>query len=135
MAFPEAELRQSYATNQDGTLGTYLVSKAVRDAMFAGLEKPDYARFRAPVLAFFALPSPLEDQMRKYKPENAEQGAALGLKYRLDVEWVERNEDALKRSVPDALVVDLTGANTYVFLSNEADVLRELRAFLVQLSR
>jgi non-heme chloroperoxidase len=35
--------------------------------------------------------------------------------------------------LPSARVVRLPGANHYVFLSNEADVLREMRAFLSRL--
>jgi non-heme chloroperoxidase len=135
MAFPEAELRQLYAANADGTLGRYLVSEEVRDAMFAGIAKPDYARIRVPVLAFYALPVALEDQMKKYQPQNAAEGSAMGLTYGFDLAWVARNADALKRRVPDARIVELPGANSYLFLSNEADVLRELRAFLAELGR
>ena len=53
MAFPESELRQLYAANPDGSIGQYLVSKQVRDALFAGLQAPDYAAIRVPVLALF----------------------------------------------------------------------------------
>ena len=133
LAFPEAELRQSYASNPDGTLGRYLVSKEVRDALFAGLEAPDYARIRVPVLAFFGLPMALEDQLKRYQPQDVEQAAAMGLKYGVDLAWVARNSDALKRGVPGARIVELVGANTYIFLSNEAEVLREMRAFVTGL--
>lgn len=34
VAFPEAELRQLYVVNADGTMGSYLGSQSVRDAMF-----------------------------------------------------------------------------------------------------
>jgi hypothetical protein len=37
---------------------------------------------------------------------------------------------AVEAGVPSAGVVRLPKANHYVFLSNEADVLREMRAFL-----
>jgi hypothetical protein len=33
------------------------------------------------------------------------------------------------RAVPEARVVELPGANLYMFLSNEADIVRELRGF------
>ncbi len=126
-AFPEAELRQIFGVGPDGSMGPYLVSKDVRDAMLAGLLAPQYDRIRVPVLALFALPVPLEDQIRLYQPQNAEEGAALGLKYGLDLARVARQRDALKRGVAGARVVDVPGANTYIFLSNEVDVLRELR--------
>jgi non-heme chloroperoxidase len=133
MAFPESELRQLYAANPDGSIGQYLVSKQVRDALFAGLQAPDYAAIRVPVLALFPVPARLDDQISKYKPQNAEEGVTLGFKYGLDLAWLARNKDAIKRSLPGARVIEVPGANVYIFLSDEADVLRELRAFLAQL--
>jgi pimeloyl-ACP methyl ester carboxylesterase len=38
--------------------------------------------------------------------------------------------NAFETGVPTARVVKLPGAHHYVFLSNEAEVLREMRAFL-----
>jgi hypothetical protein len=37
-------------------------------------------------------------------------------------------EEDLRVGVPDAQIVELPGANLYMFLSNEADVIREVRA-------
>jgi non-heme chloroperoxidase len=133
IALPESDLRQIYAANADGSMGQYLVSKEVRNAMFAGLQAPDYAAIRVPVLALFPVPAKLDDQINRYKPQNAEQGVALGFKYGLDLAWLARNKDALKRSLPGARVIEVPGANVYIFLSNEAEVLGELRAFLIQL--
>ena len=133
MAFPESELRQMYSCNPDGSLKDYLVSQDVRDALFAGLKSPEYERIRVPVLALYPLPIPLGDQLKRYKPENAEQGAAMGLKYGLDLAWIARNADDLKRRVRGARVVEVPNANVYIFLSNEPVVLRELRTFLAAL--
>jgi hypothetical protein len=41
----------------------------------------------------------------------------------------------LRAGVPTARIIELPGANLYMFLSNEADVLRELRAFAATLQR
>jgi hypothetical protein len=35
----------------------------------------------------------------------------------------------LLAAIPTARIVELVGANLFMFLSNEADVLREIRAF------
>jgi hypothetical protein len=35
----------------------------------------------------------------------------------------------LLAGVPDAKIVELPGTNLYMFLSNEADIIRQLRAF------
>jgi len=135
MAFPESELRQLYAADPDGSVGKYLVSDEVRQAMFEGLERPEYSRIRVPVLAFFAVPAALDEQMKKYHPQTAEQGMQLGLKYGLSLAWVADNVAALKRGVPDARVLNLGGANNYIFFSNEADVVRELDSFVKTLPR
>ena len=39
----------------------------------------------------------------------------------------------LRAAVPAAKIVELPGASLYMFLSNEADVIREVRAFAATL--
>lgn len=46
---------------------------------------------------------------------------------------LERQAKAIEAALPSARVAKLAHANHYVFLSNEADVLREMRAFLGRL--
>ena len=45
----------------------------------------------------------------------------------------EKQAKAFEDGVPTARVIRLRGAHHYVYLSNEADVLREMRAFLTGL--
>jgi len=47
---------------------------------------------------------------------------------------VSRWQRDLLAGVPTARIVDLPGANLYMFLSHEADVLREVRAFAATLT-
>jgi pimeloyl-ACP methyl ester carboxylesterase len=47
---------------------------------------------------------------------------------------VERQVKVVQASIPRARIVRLPGANHYVYLSNEADVLREVRMFVRGLS-
>jgi pimeloyl-ACP methyl ester carboxylesterase len=47
---------------------------------------------------------------------------------------IERQTKSVEDGVPGARVVRLPGADHFVFLSNEADVLREMRSFLARLS-
>jgi non-heme chloroperoxidase len=90
--FPESALRAIYASNPDGSMGKYLVPKSVKDAMFAGQEKPDYASIHVPALAFFALPPSLQAQTRRYKPDNDEQRAAMEHVYKADVAIAREHE-------------------------------------------
>ena len=44
ITFPEAELRQIYEINPDGSLGAGRTPKSIRDAIFAGRVKPGYTK-------------------------------------------------------------------------------------------
>jgi len=132
IAFPESELRQGFRAKPDGTMGSYLTPTTVRDAIHAGGRKPDYSGIRVPVLAFVVLPKPLQEQERRYHPRDDAERALMEQLYAADLDVVRGAVAALRAGVPDARVVELPGANHYVFLSNEADVLRETRAFLLK---
>jgi len=133
MAFPESELRNVYATEPDGTVGAYRTPVSVQNAITAGMRKPDYSGIRAPVLAFFTLPAPLEKQMERYQPRTEEERAAMKQVYAADLEWARRAIDRMRSDVPTARVVELPGANHYIFLSNESEVLLEIRQFVTAL--
>jgi hypothetical protein len=88
-------------------------------AIMTGMQK--YTDIPVPVLAIYAVPNatgqPLKDAERA--AADAKDEATTGAQ-----------ANAFERGVPSALVVRLPHANHYVFLSNEADVLREMNAFL-----
>ena len=133
IAFPESELRNDFSTKPDGSMGEYQTPVSVRDAITAGMRKPDYSGIRVPVLAFFTLPAPLKNQMERYQPRTAEERTAMKQVFAADVEWARRSIDRLRSGVPAARVVELPGANHYIFLSNESDVLLGIRQFVTTL--
>ena len=133
IAFPESELRNVFAVESDGSMGEYKTAGSVGKAILAGMRKPDYSRIRVPVLAFFAVPKPLEEQIELYQPKNAEERGAMEQVYTADVDWVKTAISTVRSGVPKAWVVELVGANHYVFLSNEREVLREMRLFLADI--
>jgi non-heme chloroperoxidase len=130
IAFPESELRNDFAADSDGTMGKYKTPANVGAAVLAGMRKPDYSRIRVPVLAFFALPTPLREQIELYQPKNAEERSAMEQVYAADLDWVRTAINGLRSGAPEARIVEPAGANHYVFLSNEQEVLREIRLFL-----
>lgn len=131
-AFPESELRAGFRAKPDGSMGSYGTPPTVREAIHQGATKPDYSRLRVPVLALVAMPKPLADQY-KYRPRNEAERTAIEQAYAADADLAKSAAADLRRGDPDAHVVVLTGANHYVFLSSEADVLREVRRFLLRL--
>jgi non-heme chloroperoxidase len=59
--------------------------------------------------------------------------AALAAAEARDVAYAVPQAKAFESAVPSAHMVRLVRANHYVFMSNEADVLREMRAFISSL--
>ena len=135
-AFPEAELRQQYAANSDGSVGRSVLSPVIRRAITVDARvKPDYSGIRVPVLAIYQRDPPFEEMAANFLITNEQERAALRQEYAatraLYVKW----QRDLLASVPTAQIVELQGASLYMFLSNEADVLREIRAFAATLPK
>src|SRR5229473_5621404 len=90
--------------------------------------KPDYEHVRAPTLAIFALTPPTEVIESRGEPDKKIEDPVKVAE--AQTRYTERLEAIIKdfqNSMPAAHVVILRGANHYVFRSNEADVLREMR--------
>jgi pimeloyl-ACP methyl ester carboxylesterase len=130
---PEAELRQLYASNPDGSMGKFLFG-TVRGLMFNGLEKPDFAKIKVPVLAFVAEPMSLEDRIKKYKPQNDSERSALEQQYKYDSAIRDHRLDALNKGVPATEIVSVSNANFYIFLSNGPDIVRAVTPFIKKLN-
>jgi len=134
VAFPDAQLRYMFAVKPDGSLGAELMSPTVRRAITTGARsKPDFGRVRVPVLAVFRTPPPFEEIARGYVIENDAQRAALRQSIDAERLMTTRWENDLRAAIPAAKIVELPGASVFMFLSNEADVIRELRAFAATL--
>jgi hypothetical protein len=96
--------------------------------------KPAYARIRAPVLALYRTTT-MEQALKEYPPQNEKQQAALNQGYASARAMLTKWQRDLLAGVPDAKIVELPGANLYMFIPNEADVIRELRAFAATLPK
>ena len=95
--------------------------------------KPDYARVRAPVLAIYQAQRPFEEVAAGYTIRHDQERAALRQEYAATRALYTRWQQDLRAGVPTARIVELTGASLFMFLSDEADVLREIRAFAATL--
>ena len=131
--FPESELRNIYSVNPDGSLGAYNGARGAGDAIRAGGRKRDYSHIQVPVLMFTWFPLPIDQQLLQYPTHDPQERAAIEAAYGADADWTNRRIKSVQSAGVGAHVVKLPGANHYLFISNEADVLRELRAFLAGL--
>jgi pimeloyl-ACP methyl ester carboxylesterase len=94
-------------------------------AIMAGIQK--YTQFSAvPILAIYAFPHDIGQMFANDPAERAAREAQ-------DEATTGAQATAFEKAVPSARVVRIPHANHYVFRSNEADVLREMNAFLAGL--
>jgi pimeloyl-ACP methyl ester carboxylesterase len=122
--FPDADVRQ----RELRPTGAAIRRAIVEDNKV----RPEYARIRVPVLAIYRTVS-FEDVLKEYPPQNEKQRAALDQGFASALVMLRRWQRDLLAGVPAAKIVELPGASLYMFLSNEADVIRELRAFAATL--
>lgn len=117
---PEADFRQRFESNPDGSIGKSRTPSSVPLAIISGEQK--FTDIRVSVLAIYAAP-------HAQPPYLKDNSAALAIAEASDAAWVAYAK-TFETAVPSAHVVRFAHAHHYVFLSNEADVLREVRAFL-----
>jgi len=132
-AMPAGDISSVFGINADGSVAPHKTPPFVGDAIFQGTKKPDYSGIRVPVLAFFAPPPPLEQQVKTFQPLNEEQRAILQSLYEEELAFSHTASSTLKKGVPDARIVEIQGAAHYMFLSNEPDLLREIRVLTNQI--
>ena len=122
-AFPEGELRQKRTVTLEGRVGPPRPA-AGGTSLLKAITK--FAQIPVPALFVVSSQSPGVWAETRSDPRTREQMVALN-------DFLERQAAAIREGVPSARVVKLTPANHYVFLSNEVEVLREMRAFVAGL--
>ena len=118
--FPEAEQRQ---------LREHPLDPAIRRAIVDDNKvRPEYAKIRVPVVAVYRTIT-MEQALEQFPPKTDAERAALNEGYASARAMLSKWQRDLLAGVPNAKIVELPGASLYMFLSNEADIIRELRAF------
>jgi len=135
-AFPESEIRSEFDQKPDGSVGSVRALASVRKAIAEGSKKRDYSKIKVPILAFIPTQpnqSTGWSEYYRFQPMNDEERVALAKIYATDRACTKLLEQTLKDEAPKARIIELHNADHYVFFSNEADVLREMRQFLAAL--
>jgi pimeloyl-ACP methyl ester carboxylesterase len=96
--------------------------------------RPDYASIKVPVLALYRSTT-LQQSLNDFPPANDREREAVELAVAARRTVLARWQGDLLAGVPGARIVEVPGANLFMFLSHEADVMREIRAFAATLPR
>lgn len=136
--FPESELKE--VLDSDGRYRG--PTNAIHEAIGAGQTKRDYAAVRVPILAISAVscPAPREEQCitrpddpPRYAGANREERALIAQFDQREAVFFARWKDRVREARAPVRFVNIPRANHYIFLSHEAEVLREIRQFVAQL--
>ena len=125
VSLPETEMRQ---------LDRWPLDPMIRRAIVEDNRvRPEYARIRVPVVAIYRTVA--REQALRARPARTEQErAAVNQAYENGRTRLLKWQTDLLEGVPSAKTVELPGASLYMFLSNENDIVRELRTFASSLA-
>jgi hypothetical protein len=134
LSFPESEIRQIVRFAGDGRLIGERTPAAVGQQILAGLTKADYSRIQAPVLAIYAKPASPESFPGCVTDNDAARGACREL-YEWTLQHLSDSERFMRTIRSNVRVIELPGANPFVFLSNEGEVRSAIDQFVESLPR
>src|SRR5258708_9752791 len=138
--FAESELRQMFDEEADGSVGPPKSPSWIKQAIGQGqIFRRDYSNIRVPVVALsraFAPDATTDDVLKEfhYEPKSDADRAAIDRFMARNAVVLGRWTDKLKRGAPNARLVYFPDAGHYVYMTNEADVLREIHAFVTGLA-
>ena len=128
--FPEAEIRNIYEINPDGSVGKSRTPPFVSHEIDDGSIRKDYTGINIPVLALIAVPRSPSTQSKDQLAKSEQERADSERLNEILLEFVHRWEYTLSRADPAAHIVELPGAHHYMFQEEEAEVLSQVRTFL-----
>jgi pimeloyl-ACP methyl ester carboxylesterase len=132
VAIPQSAWRNMFVENPDGSVGSNSTPDRVPEAITGGDHAHDYSKIRVPVLAFVLYPELPQDQIAKYQLTAADHTIVEAI-FGTYVGMARHRINRILRASGGARVVGLWGAHHFVFISNDEEVLREMRTFLAGL--
>jgi non-heme chloroperoxidase len=127
----EADMRETIVFAPDGKPLRLITPDKVMSQLVQGMRasNPDYSKIKVPVLSFCVLnpfpecsfpPNMTKDERVKMQPFIETLKA-----------YLQRGADRFKRELPNAKIVELSNTDHWFFIQNQAEVVREMRAFLM----
>ena len=130
MRIPEAQLRAIGRYDATDHLVSNVTPPVIDSLMLAGVGRPDYAAVQAPALVIDAVIDSMPQVFPASKNfDQATREQAITFTTRLQ-EWAGPRREQVRRELRGARIIELHGANHYVFDSNAKEVTAAMRAFL-----
>jgi pimeloyl-ACP methyl ester carboxylesterase len=134
VGLPEGEILATFSFTPSGSVGGRAFEPRVLEAIEDSAVKPDYAAFKVPALALYAVPRSPDDLMRPwYDRSDSALRANVQHQYEFTVATFGDMRRKFEEGVPNARAVNILGAKHFIFGSNEAEVLAEIERFISEL--
>ncbi len=130
MHIPEAQLRAIGRYDSAGHLVADVTPPTIDSLILAGCGHPNYAAVRAPALVIYAVVDSVRQVFPFYAALNAPHQAAARRFTAALQRWAAAERVRVRRELRSAQLLELHGANHYVFDSHRSDVIRAMREFL-----
>lgn len=120
-------------TSRFSPAGRYLGDRtpdSVYAAMMRIFERPAYEKIQAPALSFYCLQDSVTRLFPYYNRLDAAQKEAARKVFKADSEFTRKQIYTFQTRVKQAKIVEMHGAHHHLFLSDSAQVSREIRNFL-----
>jgi pimeloyl-ACP methyl ester carboxylesterase len=130
MRIPEAQLRAIGRYAPGGHLIGDVTPPVIDSLMLAGVGHPEYAAVRAPALVIDAV---IDSMPSVFPAWRAFDSTSLAMASRFTESlqaWASSRREQVRRELKGAEVLELHGANHYVFASNTNEVAAAMRVFL-----
>ena len=130
MHIPEAQLRAIGRYDRTGRLVANVTPERIDSLMLDGCGHPDYSAVHAPALVIDAVVDSVSDLFPSWKTFDATRRNGARRFTAALQSWAAAERARVKHELPAARVLELHGANHYVFDSHSDEVTRAMRAFL-----
>ncbi|MCC6317091.1 MAG: alpha/beta hydrolase [Gemmatimonadaceae bacterium] len=130
ITLPDAEVRATYTFDADGSVSGEVTPPEVLLALLQGIEAPEWTRVRTPSLAVYAVPQDAGDVLPWLGAASPGWASAQRLIRDVYMPFYRHERERFRASTSDSRVLELPGANHYVFLSDPARVAQAIRDFL-----
>jgi pimeloyl-ACP methyl ester carboxylesterase len=132
MPIPEAQLRAIARYDTAGKLVADVTPGTIDSQMIAGSGHPQYEAVRVPALAIYAVVDSAPQVFPSWGRRDST-GRVVARHFTSVLQaWAAAERARFRRELPTGEVVELHGANHYVFASNAAEVTQAMRSFLAR---
>ena len=129
---PRRQKQLSFAEFGQLFLERAVTPEVIDSLMLAGCGQPDYAAVRAPALVIYAMIDSVQQVFPGWATfDPAHRAAALRFTAALQ-SWAAAEQARARRELPAAEVLELHGANHYVFDSHSDEVVESMKAFFAR---